>query len=90
MKIWLILLMIMMIGLWVTSDVLAMESPNYRLEWFTPLTGSGGQMSSANYQIELTLGQTAIGALESSSYSLCLGFWCGELMDQLFLPLILR
>lgn len=90
MKKWLILLLIIILGLWVTPNVLAVESPNYRLEWFTPLTGSGGQMSSVNYQIEFSLGQTAIGAPKSSNYSLCLGFWCRELMGQVFLPLILR
>jgi hypothetical protein len=74
------------------SDALAMSSANYRLDWFAPLTGSGGgQMSSASYQTHVTIGQTAVGAPTSASYRVGLGYWYGLLPGgRLNLPLIVR
>jgi hypothetical protein len=64
---------------------------NYRLDWFTPLTGSGGPASSANYAVNLTVGQSAIGASSSTNYGSCLGYWCGAAVEyRIFLPLVLR
>ncbi len=54
---------------------LAMSSANYRLDWFTPLSGSGGPASSASYAINVTVGQSAIGVSDGSSYAGCLGYW---------------
>lgn len=71
----------------------AISSPNYRLDWFPPLTGGGGgPANSANYAVNFTIGQTAIGPSASSLYGVGLGYWYGigkQLMD-IFLPLILR
>ena len=74
------------------NSVLAMSSTNYKLDWFVPLTGSGGnEMSSANYAVNLTIGQTAIGASTSTNYRVGLGYWYGLLSGRrLHLPLILR
>ncbi len=48
-------------------------------------------MSSASYALRGTLGQTGVGTgISSSSYSLCLGFWCGGGEYRIFLPLVLR
>jgi len=71
---------------------LAMESDNYRLDWFTPLTGSGGgAASSAHYAANFTVGQTAIGASSSASYGGCLGYWCGAAVEyEIYLPAVLR
>ena len=64
--------------LFITSGALAMESGNYRLDWFTPLTGSGGgAASSDSYAVNFTVGQTLVGAPDSASYEGCLGYWCG-------------
>ena len=74
------------------GSALAMESDNYKLDWFTPLTGSGGgAASSANYAINFTIGQTVIGTSDSASYEGCLGYWCGRAAEhKIYLPLVLR
>ncbi len=68
----------------------AMSSTNYLLEWFTPLSGSGGSMSSTNYNVDFTLGQTASVNSIQSTQIMCLGYWCGAIDWRIFLPLILR
>jgi hypothetical protein len=78
-------------GLLLTGVALAMSSTNYRLDWFTPLTGGGGgPANSTNYAVNLTVGQTAIGASSSTNYGGCLGYWCGEFEYRVLLPLVLR
>ena len=73
------------------STVLALSSDNYRLDWFTPLTGGGGgPAGSAHYAANFTVGQTAIGVSSSSSYQACLGYWCGGSSYRIYLPLVLR
>jgi hypothetical protein len=73
------------------STVLALSSDNYRLDWFTPLTGGGGgPAGSAHYAANFTVGQTATGVSSSSSYQACLGYWCGGSSYRLYLPLVLR
>jgi hypothetical protein len=71
-----------------TGNTVAMWSANYRLDWFTPLTGGGGPTESANYAVNLTVGQTAIGVSSSSSYQACLGYWCGKSSYRIYLPLV--
>ncbi len=75
-----------------TGSALAMESDNYKLDWFTPLTSSGGGVvSSANYAINFTVGQAVIGTADSTSYVGCLGYWCSTAVEyRVYLPLILR
>ena len=79
-----------------TGVTLAMESDNYQLDWFTPLTGGGGGAgSSASYAVNFTIGQSAIGTASSASYEGCLGYWCGEAAlgsggYKIYLPLVLR
>lgn len=73
------------------QNAAAMSSTNYRLDWFTPTTGGGGgAMSSTNYTINLTIGQTAIGSHSSANFIAGLGYWYGVLQSYLYLPLILR
>jgi hypothetical protein len=71
---------------------LAMSSANYQLEWFTPATsGGGGPASSANYAVNLTIGQAAIGSSASTGYWSCLGYWCGVAAPYwVYLPLVLK
>ncbi len=75
-----------------TGRALALSSTNYRLDWFTPLTGGGGaKATSANYAVNLTIGQSAIGNAGSTTQALCLGYWCGAAVEyRLYLPLVLR
>jgi hypothetical protein len=74
------------------SSVQAMSSTNYKLEWFTPLTGAGGgPASSAHYAVNLTIGQTAVGRSASADYHAGLGYWEGLFTGGwLYLPLTMR
>ena len=86
------LLILFLLLLW-ASSALAMSSPNYRLDWFTPMTGGGGgAASSAHYAVNVTVGQTVVGASTSEHYSSGLGYWYGLLVNILrnFLPLVTR
>ena len=70
---------------------LAMSSEHYRLDWFTPLTGSGGAANSAHYAVNFTVGQSVIGSFSGTNYSGCLGYWCGAAAQyRVYLPLVLR
>ena len=61
-----------------TIAVHAGQSTNYHLDWFTPLTsGGGGPASSANYAVNITLGQTVSKASASTNYPASLGYWAG-------------
>ena len=74
------------------GSALASPAANYRLDWFTPLTGGGGAASSANFGIHYTVGQTAAGTSSSTSFEACLGYWCGAMVGQrsIHLPVVLR
>ena len=92
----LVLLLTLAALLLLAGRVLAMSSANYRLDWFTPLTGGGGgRASSTNYAVNFTVGQSAIGASTSTNYRGCLGYWCGiaeaaAVSYRIYLPLVLR
>jgi hypothetical protein len=75
-----------------TGSALAMSSANYKLDWFTPLTGGGGgPASSANYAVNFTIGQSAIGASTSANYGVGLGYWYGAGAQlKICLPLVIR
>ncbi len=90
-----ILLTLVMVGLFLLAgQVLAMNSTNYRLDWFTPLTGaSAGSATSTNYAVQFTVGQSAYQASASTNYGVCLGYWCGgssTATRRLYLPLVMR
>ena len=71
--------------------VQAMSSAHYALRWFTPLTGGGGGVAaSAHYGVNLTVGQTAIGAAHSAGYGAGLGYWYGMQPSKVWLPLVLK
>jgi hypothetical protein len=71
--------------------LLAMSSPNYRLDWFTPMTTGGGEASaSVHYAINLSVGQTAIGGSNSAGYGSSLGYWPGIMSSRAYLPIILK
>ena len=78
------------LALLVSVSAQAMASPNYKLEWFVPLTGSGGTASSIHYAIQYTVGQTATGNASSSHLATGLGFWAGIWNWLVHLPLIVR
>ena len=74
------------------GSALAMSSTNYRLDWFTPMTGGGGApASSASYAVNFTIGQTVIGASSSANYGVGLGYWYGAAAQfRIFLPVVLK
>ena len=74
------------------STVLARSSDNYCLDWFTLLAGGGGgPAGSAHYAVNLTVGQTAIGAADSANFATGLGYWYGAVGEyRIYLPLILK
>ena len=75
-----------------TTNALTMSSSNYALDWFTPLTsGGGGPSSSANYAVNVTVGQSVIGEASSANYEAGLGYWYDELVEWLVhLPIIMK
>jgi hypothetical protein len=82
-----LLVVVLLLG---AGGVLAMSSTNYRLDWFTPLTGGGGPASSANYAVNLTVGQSVIGTSSSTNYAVGLGYWYGIGRYRTYLPLVVR
>ena len=85
--------MILIILLLWASSALAMSSLNYRLDWFTPLTGGGGgPANSAHYAANFTVGQTVVGVSASEHYGSGLGYWYGLLSDIFhnFLALVMK
>lgn len=90
---YLLLLLFVLAGILVVFQrVQAMDSEHYRLDWFTPLTGSGGRASSStNYAAELTIGQTANRGSESASFTGRMGFWSYRSRQyRLHLPVMVR
>jgi len=86
------LLILIILLLWVGS-ALAMSSTNFRLDWYTPMTGGGGgPASSTNYAANFTVGQTVVGASTSEHYGSGLGYWYGLLSSIIknFLPLVTK
>ncbi|HOT92655.1 MAG TPA: hypothetical protein PLJ78_17035 [Anaerolineae bacterium] len=90
------ILVAVLLLLLLTGRALAMSSANYRLDWFTPLTGGGGgPMQSPNYAVNFTVGQSAVGTSAGTNYGGCLGYWCGitgavGAHYRIYLPLVLR
>ena len=85
-------MLLMLIGLLLfASTALAMSSANYRLDWFTPLTSSGGLASSSNYAGNFSVGQSVIGYASSPGYAVGLGYWYGATGGyRVYLPLIMK
>jgi hypothetical protein len=90
----LLLFLLALIALLLAETAQAMQSPQYKLSWFTPLTiGSGRTVSSPNYIASFSLGQTVIlTSASSTNYHARLGFWAelGEWVFHVFLPAIQR
>lgn len=86
---WIVLALLTTFAL--VSGAQAMSSPNYRLDWYTPLTGGGNAASSASYAVNLTFGQSATGGSSSTGYAVGLGYWYGVGQQlRVNLPVVLR
>lgn len=85
------LLLLLIILVLIVNQAWAMSSTNYKLDWFTPLTSSGGPASSAHYAGNFSVGQSVIGYASGSSYTAGLGYWYGTAGGyRIYLPLILK
>ncbi|CAG0930148.1 hypothetical protein TFLX_01624 [Thermoflexales bacterium] len=86
------LLLLLIVLVLAVNQAWAMSSTHYKLDWFTPLTSSGGgPATSAHYAANFTIGQTVIGASASTNYKVGLGYWYGALGgSRVYLPLILK
>jgi hypothetical protein len=87
------ILLLLVAMLLMASTSLAISSPNFHLDWFTPMTGGGGgPASSTQYAINFTVGQTVVGASASEHYGSGLGYWYGLLSYIIhnFLPLVMK
>ncbi len=94
MKYLLIISLVLLGSLVLVGGVLAMSSANYRLDWFTPMTGSGGTTGSTNYGVTFTVGQSVTGGSFGTAYTGCLGYWCtessGTAVCRVYLPTTMR
>ena len=62
----------------ISVSATGMSSLNYLLNWFTPLSSSGGDASnSASYSANITIGQTITGLSSSPNYRAWTGYWSG-------------
>jgi hypothetical protein len=86
------ILLTLIVLLLLVGGAVAMSSTSHRLDWFTPLTGSGGgAASSTNYAINLTVGQAAIGRSSSTNYAVGLGYWHGVGQQfRVYLPIVIK
>jgi hypothetical protein len=84
------LAMALVLLLLISASALAMASPNFMLNWFTSLNGSGGGPSvSTSYAANITVGQTATGDSSSTNYKLELGYWAGiDKPSHIYLPIL--
>ena len=82
--------LILLICLLIVGSALAGSSENYRIDWFTPMTSNGGgTVSSANYTVSFSVGQSVIGSSSSEDHEVCTGFWCEVASAlKLYLPLL--
>jgi hypothetical protein len=85
-------IIVLLCALVLAGNALAMHSPNYWLDWFTPLTsGGGGPTDSVNYAANITVGQAVRGTAYSTNYAIGLGYWYGATgRYKIYLPLMMR
>jgi hypothetical protein len=71
-------IIVLVLLLLVFASAMAMSSANYRLDWYVPVSGSGGGISaSPSKGINFTIGQVVTGHPSSSNYDVSLGYWYG-------------
>ena len=85
------LLLLLTVLVLVVNQAWAMSSSNYRLDWFAPLTSSGGSANSTNTIGSFSVGQSVIGYSSGSNYTAGLGYWYGVgSLHRILLPLIMK
>jgi len=82
------LTLVILLSIFLVIGVQAMSSANYQINWLVPLSGGGGQGSSAEYSANITIGQSVIGRSNSPNYAASLGYWVESPPSwTLFLPI---
>ncbi len=56
----------------------ALAQGSYDLSWYV-VAGGGGEMHGTGHTLAGTSGQSLVGTMQGSSYSVCSGFWCNHL-----------
>lgn len=89
---WKVVLLVMICLLVVVGSALAMSSTHFVLDWFVPLTNSGGgEAGSTNFAVDFTVGQTVIGDSTSENFNARLGYWhCEDCAWYVFMPYVVR
>ncbi len=68
-----------------------MNSANFALDWSAVGEVSGGASTSANYNLNATIGQMAANTSSTSAnFGLCTGFECVLDLLRTYLPVIVR
>ena len=79
----------LLVLLFLVGTTSAMRSDHFWLDWHTPLTTcGGGPASSANYAVDVSIGQVVIGTSSSTNYAICLGYWCAVEQLKVICPAI--
>jgi hypothetical protein len=90
------LIAVLLVGLLLASQALAMSSANFRLDWFTPMTGGGGgPVGSTHFAASFTVGQTVIGNSASPNVRSGMGYWYGVVSSiiqnfRFYLPQVMK
>lgn len=73
------------------AAVVAQTSAGFNLEWHV-LGGGGGVSSSADYQVNGTIGQslTSPPASDSANYTISSGYWVMNSYTNISLPIIIN
>jgi hypothetical protein len=61
----------------------------YSLGWWT-VDGGGGASTGSGYTLNGTIGQWDAGTSTDGTYTIAYGFWVGEPVYTIFLPLVMR
>jgi len=80
-----------------SADASAILSTGFDL-WWHVIAGGGGRSESAGYIVDGSIGQPAVGALDSASYRLGAGYWYGVAVPapppppeyKIYLPIVLK
>jgi hypothetical protein len=91
-KIFMVVTVAIVLVLLVSASALAMSSLHYQLNWFTPLSGTGGGPSDTiSYSANFTIGQTITGFSSSTGYKAGAGYWVGnDAPYSVYVPLLKR
>lgn len=66
------------------------KTQNFWMDWFAPMTGTGGVSISPNFSMNLTVGQTITGHVVSTGFAVNLGYWQNWDPLSVFLPIIVK